>query len=156
MMSPKQLVTFNLPELTSTRTMTFPGNYASLAAIADFVRQAAKDQGLDDFATYMVETAVDEACSNIIEHAYGGENVGEIEVTAQINPDNLTLVLHDKGRPFQPENIPEPDIHASLEEMPGHGLGLFFIRKWMDEVSFSFSQEYGNRLTMVKRKERKA
>jgi serine/threonine-protein kinase RsbW len=98
----------------------------------------------------MVETAVDEACSNIIEHAYGGEGLGVIEVTVGIGKNELTVSLRDFGRPFTPEEVPEPDIHAELEDQPGHGLGLYFIRKWMDEVKFEFSPEQGNVLTMVK------
>lgn len=144
-----------LSEPVPTQTQTFPGRYSSLADIANFVRQAAQDAGLADFAVYMVETAVDEACSNIIEHAYGGEGKGIIEIACTIYPDRLMVTLKDHGRTFKPDEIPDPDIHASLEDQPGHGLGLYFIRKWMDEVSFSFSPETGNVLTMIKRKENK-
>lgn len=155
MISPQPSVTSKLPAQFSSRTKSFPGRYASLAEIADFVRQAAEELGLDDFGTYMVETAVDEACSNIIEHAYGGEGVGDIEVTVAIGKNDLTVSLRDRGRPFTPEEVPEPDVNADLEDQPGHGLGLYFIRKWMDEVRFEFSPEQGNVLTMVKHKGKK-
>lgn len=102
----------------------------------------------------MVETAVDEACSNIIEHAYGGEGIGDIEITYQINAKCLTIILRDFGKPFDPSKIPEPQLTAPLEKRKSHGLGLFFIRKMMDEVHFDFSNETGNVLTMVKRKEK--
>lgn len=134
--------------------MTFPGRFASLAQIAEITRQAAKDAGLDDHAVYMVETAVDEACSNIIEHAYGGEGIGDIEITYQINAKGLTIILRDFGKPFDPSEIPAPELTVPLEKRKSHGLGLFFIRKIMDEVHFDFSSENGNVLTMVKRKEK--
>lgn len=101
---------------------------------------------------YMVETAVDEACSNIIEHAYGGENIGRIQITCLDAPTDLKIIIQDWGRSFDPQAIPDPDQQADLEDLPGHGLGLFFIRKWMDEVRFSFSGD-GNVLTLVKHKE---
>jgi len=141
-----------LSDAAFPRAQTFQGSYENLANIAAFVRQAAQEAGLGDFAMYMVETAVDEACSNIIEHAYGGEGKGEIQITCEETPTALTITIRDWGRPFDPDAIPDPEMHTDLEDLPGHGLGLFFIRKWMDDVRFNFSGE-GNILTLVKRKE---
>lgn len=137
------------------RTVTFPGRYDSLSQISEFVQQAARDAGLQDFALYAVETAVDEACSNIIEHAYGGENRGDIHCTCEINDEGLTIILIDHGRPFDPTCVAIPDVHALLDDRPGHGLGLYMMQKWMDEVRFEFNTSMGNRLVMVKRREQK-
>lgn len=153
MTSQQPSVISNSPVPHSSRTLTFLGSYVSLAEIAEFVRQSAKEAGLSDFATYMVEMAVDEACSNVVEHAYGGEGKGEIAITCRNDPDRLTVIIRDHGRSFDPESIPNPNLQAGLDELPGHGLGLFFMRKWMDEVRFTSSPEGGNVLTMVKRKE---
>jgi anti-sigma regulatory factor (Ser/Thr protein kinase) len=137
-------------------TVTFPGRYESLAQIGEFIRQKSKEAGLNNLAAYTIETAVDEACSNIIEHAYGGKNIGEIECTCNETDDNLTIILKDSGLPFDPSSIPEPDLNVPLEERDNHGLGLFFMRKWMDEVHFSSLPEGGNVVIMVKNKPRKA
>jgi serine/threonine-protein kinase RsbW len=110
----------------------------------------AEQAGLADFAIYSVEMAVDEACSNIIEHAYGGENRGEIVCTCTVDPIGITIVLQDKGKPFDPKLVKVPDLKASLEERESHGLGLHFIRQWMDRVEFEPGSSQGNRLTMVK------
>lgn len=136
--------------------MVFEGRYANLAEIAAFVRQASSEAMLDDFAAYMVETAVDEACSNIIEHAYQGESEGQIEVTTQSSPVGLKVILRDFGLPFDPESVDDPDKELCLEDQPGHGLGLYFIRQWMDEVDFEFTPDRGNVLTMIKHREKKA
>src|SRR5512136_2726972 len=125
------------------RTVIFPGRYDSLAKIADFIRQAAKDAGLNNLAVYAVETAVDEACSNIIEHAYKGENKGTIECSCEIDNEGLIVILHDHGQPFNPDLVPTPDVTASLEERETHGLGIFFMNNWMDEVRFDFQPEDG-------------
>ncbi len=135
-------------------TNTFPGRYESLAEICEFVLNAAKAAGLDENASYAVQTAVDEACSNIIDHAYGGEGKGEIICSVSQSPQGLTVILKDYGRPFNPKSIRNPDIHAPLKHRKEGGLGLFFIRKLMDEVHFEFSKENGNQLTMVKHKEK--
>jgi len=135
-------------------TQTFPGIYDNLAKIALFVRQAAEQAGLEPFDIYSVETAVDEACSNIIEHSYKGEGKGDIECTTQVSSEGLTIILRDNGRPFNPKKIPKPRLNVPIEERANHGLGLYFMFQLMDEVHFNFSTGTGNTLTMVKRKEK--
>ena len=62
-------------------TAKFSGRFESLADIRKFVFQAASNAGFDEKEIYAVELAVDEACSNIIEHAYEGEGKGDIICT---------------------------------------------------------------------------
>ena len=131
----------------------FTARYESLEAIDQFVADAAECAGFDGCTVYQVQLAVDEACSNIIEHAYGGEGRGVIECSHYIRDGDLTIVLRDYGQPFDPSDVPEPDVEAGLEERPEGGLGLYFIRKIMDEVTFKFDAITGNVLTLVKRKE---
>ena len=62
------------------QTITIPARYDQVAPLCDFVVDAAVAAGLDADAAFQVQLACDEACTNIIEHAYGGQG-GEIEVT---------------------------------------------------------------------------
>jgi serine/threonine-protein kinase RsbW len=136
----------------SVRKGQFPGRFDSLAKIAEFVTHAAEAVGLDARAVYAVQLAVDEACSNIIEHAYGGENLGDIECTCELGDDHLVVTIRDHGRPFDPDAVPEPDLDASLKDREAGGLGLHFIRNLMDELEFESDPDAGNVLTMLKRK----
>jgi serine/threonine-protein kinase RsbW len=133
-------------------TVVFPGRYESLSAIRDFVVNIAKGMGFQDFDLYAVELAVDEACSNIIEHSYGGENKGDIELTCDSNERSLVIILRDRGTPFDPSIIPEPNFGLNIDQLKPGGAGLFLMRKMMDEVYFDFSQGSGNVLTMIKNK----
>ena len=135
------------------KTVTFPARFDSLAAIGEFVTRAAEAAGLDARAVYAVEMAVDEACANIIEHAYGGEGRGDIECTCIVNNNGLTVRLRDYGRPFDPTSVLDPDLRASLEDRKPRGLGFYLIHQLMDKVRFEFTADSGNVLTMVKRKE---
>ena len=139
----------------TSQTLTFPGRFESLAAISEFVTNAARSAGLDACAVDAVQLAVDEACSNIIEHAYGGEGHGDIECTCRVNDDGLTVILRDHGCSFDPSLVPEPNTHPSLDDKTctGGGLGLYFMRQMLDEVDFDFAPGSGNVVTMVKRKE---
>jgi serine/threonine-protein kinase RsbW len=136
-----------------SETRSFPGRFSSLNAINQFVTRAARDAGLDDQALYAVQMAVDEACANIIEHAYASEGRGPIECTCRVTDQGLTVVLHDHGQPFDPTRVVKPDLNASLRERSSGGLGVYFIRQLMDDVRYEFSPQAGNTLTMVKHKE---
>jgi len=137
--------------MCSEQKRVFSARYESLEAIDAFVANAAECAGFDRCTVYQVQLAVDEACSNIIEHAYGGEDRGVIECSHRIQDGELTIVLRDYGQPFNPAVVPEPDIEAGLEDRPEGGLGLYFIRNIMDEVVFEFDPVTGNVLTLVKR-----
>lgn len=139
--------------MNASQSRRFPGQFESLAAISEFVTRAAEATGLDARAVFAVQLAVDEACSNIIEHAYRGERQGSIECTCHVSDAELRVVLRDHGRPFNPESVPEPNVHACIEDRTGGGLGLFLIRQLMDEVHFELTPNTGNVLTMVKHKE---
>lgn len=132
---------------------TFRACFDCLSDVGSLIHQAADAAGLDDVSRYQVETAVDEACSNIIEHAYEGEDLGDIVIDCESQPGMLTIKLRDNGKPFNPESIALPKVDLDLEERPDRGLGLFFMRRWMNSIHFEFSDQHGNILTMVKKAE---
>ena len=134
------------------RTAIYPARFDQLDSIRGFAIQAARDAGMDDSETYAVELAVDEACTNIIEHAYQGESRGEIECTCESNASCLTVVLRDHGKPFDPSTVRTPDLEADIDDRPVGGLGVFLMKQLMDEVRFEPLGESGNILTMVKRR----
>jgi len=135
--------------------MVFPGRFESLEKIRDFFASAAREAGLDENAVYDVQMAADEAAANIIDHAYGGENLGDIECEYEIQPSGLLISLHDHGKPFDPNVIEEPDTNKDVCCRKQRGLGLYFMRKMMDEVRFEFDGDGGNNLIMIKHKEMK-
>src|SRR5437868_13605422 len=108
------------------RTQIFIARFESLDAIREFVVDAAHEAGLDEKEVYKVQLAADEAASNIIEHAYEGVTDGQIEISTEVAGDSLQITMRDRGKPFNPEEIAEPDLNAGLEERAVGGLGLFF------------------------------
>jgi serine/threonine-protein kinase RsbW len=130
--------------------MTIPGRYARVAEVCETCADMAREAGLDDDTVFHIEMAVDEACTNIIKHAYGGEDKGEIEVLCCVDDDKLVVTLHDHGQEFDPNRVPPPKVSGDVEDIAVGGLGLYFMRKLMDEVHFEFDPRDGNTLTMVK------
>ena len=133
-------------------TERFPGRFESLAGIRKFVSEAAEEAGFDDKEIYAVELAVDEACANIIEHAYGGEGKGEIICICNDLNNGLEIILKDEGEQFDPSGVSTPDFSIEIENLKPRGAGLFLIRNMMDDVDFNFSEDSGNELRMVKRR----
>ncbi len=149
----------SLPDNASW-SIVLPALFESLDRVREFVGKAAQACGLDSSDVYSVQLAVDEAFSNIIEHAFGGECEQSIRCTCQLDQDRLTITLKDCGQPFEPDQVPDPDLKAELQDRQLGGLGLYFMHQLMDEVDFKFvpasADEPGcNILKMVKRKEKK-
>ena len=134
------------------RTVNFPGEYKSLEKISEFVVEAARQAGLNEHETYQVDLAVDEACCNIIDHAYGGEGLGEMQISVEIKPDKLTVILVDRGRPFDPSKVPEPKLDVPLEQVKRRGAGFYLIRKIIDELHYERTPQGSNVMMLVKRK----
>lgn len=120
-----------------------------LGVVREFVVGVARDLGLAQDDVYGLQLAVDEACTNVVRHAYGGLG-GQVEVEVAVDGDRIQIVIRDWGAAFDPEAVPAPDITAPLEQRPLGGLGLFLMREMMDEIHFSFDADQGNTLTMVK------
>lgn len=131
---------------------TFPGLFKSLAEVSEFVRKAAERGGFSEIEVYEVQLAVDEAFSNIIEHAYGGEGQGDIECICLDTKGEIKIVLHDWGKAFDPGKVPEPDFSLPIEELNSGGAGLILMNKIMDKTEFKFSKDEGNYLVMTKKK----
>lgn len=134
------------------RTALFPAKFDQLEAIRDFVAQAAKDAGLNDSEVYAVEVSVDEACTNVIEHAYKGIKDGDIECICDANARSLTVIIRDHGKPFDPAAVPAPDFHTELKDRRVGGLGVYLMRRFMDEIRYETIRGSGNVLTMVKQR----
>ena len=136
-----------------THAFSVPGRYDQVAIVCQFVVAGAEESGFGIDEIFQIELACDEACTNVIEHAYGGEEKGEILVTWQFSEGAFKITIVDEGRPFDAGEVPKPQVPANpddLDNLQIGGLGIHFMRKLMDEVHFQMDDKQGNRLVMVK------
>ena len=131
---------------------TFPAKFESLDEIRELVAQVARGGGFTEKEIYSLQLAADEAASNIIEHAYEGVPDASLRITCDIRGDTLTITLHDTGKPFDPSQVKQPNLKADLSERQIGGLGVYLMRKLMDDVRYESNAKTGNLLTMIKRK----
>jgi len=134
------------------QSVRFSANFEYLDEIRAFVGDIARAGGFGDKDVYNIQLAADEAASNIIEHAYEGVTDGVLELSCGVKGETLTIILVDYGGSFDPSEIPLPDLKADLSERKIGGLGIFLMRKLMDEVYYETKQNNRNVLTMIKRK----
>lgn len=141
--------------------LTVPGRYEEIQKICQFVADGAAESGLNETAIFHIELACDEACTNIIEHAYEGEEKGEINISWQLKDSAFVITLHDNGRSFDPDDVPQPQLPpasldaptpADIDNVKVGGLGIHFMRQLMDDVQFHFDKQSGNTLVLVKKK----
>ncbi len=133
----------------TVRTITLQASLDTLATISAFVVEGAELAGLDDHAVWEVQLAADEAVTNVIQHSYAHQP-GPITVQTEVVDGAFRITIIDQGRQFDPDQVPEPDLVSPLEERKTGGLGLYLMRKLMDQVTFSF-EDGRNVLQMAKR-----
>ena len=125
----------------------FDGSLEQLSEIRAFVGEAAHTLGGNQDDAFACELACDEAAANIFNHAFESRH-GKLTLTLWREDTKLVLKTHYHGRSFDPSKIPEPNLTAPLDQRPVGGLGLYFMRQLMDEVTFEFDTANGNVLTM--------
>jgi serine/threonine-protein kinase RsbW len=123
----------------------------SLEAIRDFVESSCREAQVGKAAAHGLVVAVDEACSNIVEHGYAGSKPGPIGVSFEADGERIVVAITDKGRAFDPKDAPAPDLHSDWKDRRVGGLGWHLIRQFVDEIRYDPDAENGNRLTLVKR-----
>jgi serine/threonine-protein kinase RsbW len=130
-------------------TLRIPAEPGNLREIRRFVTEAATALGADQDVVFDLVLAVDEAATNIIVHGYQGET-GSIEIEVGQQGDALVVRLRDRAAPFDPSNVPPPDLTVPLEERSPGGLGVHMIRRLVDRVIHRVPSQGGNELTLVK------
>ena len=134
------------------RTAQFAAKFEYLDEIREFVGDIARAGGFSEKDIYNIQLATDEAASNIIEHAYEKISNGVLELSCGMQDDVIKIIMIDRGEAFDPSEIPLPDLKADLSDRKIGGLGIFLMRKLMDEVHYEPRPDKSNVLTMTKRK----
>ena len=97
-----------------------------------------------------IDVAIEEIFVNIAHYAYPeGEGNAVIEIEADKDAKKVRIVFEDGGIPYNPLEKEDPDISLSSEDRPIGGLGIFLVKKTMDDMSYEY-KDGKNRLTIIK------
>jgi len=140
-----------MASIERTFSLQVPSNTENLAMIRDFVNGIGTRAGLPAAEVAKLELAVDEACANVIEHAYGPEVTKEVSVKATIDEDTVQIDVVDTGVGFDPAGIPQKNLDQLAAERRSGGLGMRLMKTLMDEVHYQVIPGQKNELRMIKR-----
>lgn len=121
----------------------------SLSVFREFISDCCAKFNVPNETVFELKLAVDEACTNVIEHGYKGMDPGSIILSFRIESDRILVQLTDFGHVFEPAEAPKPDLEAALEDRPLGGMGLYLIYQMMDNIDYESSED-GNTLTFTK------
>ena len=130
------------------RDLTIPAEEGQLSRVRDFVTEVCDEAGFSSRETNNTKLAVDEACTNIIKHAYDDSD-GEITITIRFSPGKIEISLADRGKHFDFAGVQDPDLDQYVETGKKGGLGVFLINRLMDGVEYRAAAG-GNELVMHK------
>jgi len=100
------------------------------------VSNCAKEQGLGEKRINEIEIAAEEALVNIFHYAYQGQE-GDVEISCRVERGRTFIIeIIDSGMPFDPFSVSEPDTTLDVAERQIGGIGVFLIKKLMDEVTY--------------------
>ena len=139
-----------MPEFRSKQVLQlrFPARATELKRIREAVRESVASCGCSAKSTADIVLAIDEACQNIIRHAYCGDSDNVIELEVEHRSDGLVFSLLDHAPAIDPSRVKPRD----LDDLRPGGLGTHFIRRVMDEVEFlKPASGRGNLLRMMRR-----
>jgi serine/threonine-protein kinase RsbW len=128
-----------------------PSETSFLGLVRDLTKRMAEQAGFEDGVAERLALAVDEATTNVIEHAYGGEHGRTVEIRFDVRGDELRIEVVDTGRMVDPRRMPDVDLGRYVTERRTGGLGVHLMEKIMDSVTFRRSARR-NVCCMVKRR----
>jgi len=132
-------------------TLQVPSSTENLALIREFVTTVGRQAQFEEAEILNLELAVDEACANVIEHAYGHDITKEVVVRAKFDEESLQISVIDEGLGFDPNKTPQDSVEQLIHDRKSGGLGIRLIRKLMDEVSYEIMPGQKNELHMTKK-----
>jgi len=121
----------------------------SLNIFRKFITECCEKNTIERNIVLEIKLAVDEACTNIIQHGYKDLNPGSIILSFRIEENLILVQITDFGHVFEPVKATQPNIEAALEDREMGGLGLFLIYQTMDNIDYQSSVEC-NTLTFTK------
>lgn len=122
-----------------------------LGELRDFVESAAVHCGLGPDDVFAFKLVVDELCANIIQYGFEGREPGLLSLAFDVEGDDARLIIRDDGIHFSPDQALSPDIEAVWDERQIGGLGIYFVKELMDNVSYNRTDNGVNQIVLEKK-----
>ena len=132
------------------KELTIAATIENLGVVTDFVNEQLEAYDCPMKAQMQIDIAIDELFSNIANYAYNPET-GDATVRVEVVEDPMSVIITfiDKGVPYDPLKNADPDTTLSAEEREIGGLGIFMVKKSMDEIAYEYKD--GQNILRIKK-----
>ena len=133
------------------KELTIAATVENIGTVTDFVNEQLEALDCPMKAQMQIDIAIDELFGNIAHYAYHPD-VGNATVRVEVTEEPLAVIVTfiDKGMPYDPLRAAEPDITLSAEERNLGGLGIYMVKKSMDEITYEYKD--GKNILSIKKK----
>ena len=121
----------------------------NLSKATDFINEILEENGCSMNAQMQIDIALEEIFVNIANYAYSPDT-GDVLINCGVENGEVSITFIDSGKPFDPLKKPDPDITLSAQERDIGGLGIYMVKKYMDNVIYEYS-ENENKLVITKK-----
>jgi serine/threonine-protein kinase RsbW len=135
----------------STLNFKIKSQTEKLSIVRDFITEAARNFGFDDESAGNIALAVDEACTNIIKHAYENRPDREIDIRVQMNKQIFEVIVTHQGKLFDPRLFKSPDIQEYIAHPRRGGLGIRIMKLLMDNVDYKILPDKKCEVHLIKK-----
>ncbi|MBP5670982.1 MAG: ATP-binding protein [Victivallales bacterium] len=135
------------------KELTVDATVENIPVVTAFVEEHLEQYNCSPKAQMEIDIAIDELFSNIARYAYGKPPAeGKATVRVEVTPEPLAVIITfiDNGMPYDPLAKEDPDVTLSAEERPIGGLGIFMVKKTMDEITYEYKN--GQNILTIKKK----
>ena len=121
------------------KELKLPATVDNISAVTNFVEHELIERNCPKSAKAQINIAIDEIFGNIAQYAYNPEN-GDATVRVEVTDDPIEVILTfmDKGKPYNPLEKADPDVTLNAKERKVGGLGIFIVKKSMDEIDYHY------------------
>lgn len=126
-----------MSELVDEITVRLANRLDEIERLAGVIEAFGAKHQLPDAVIFAFNLSLDEIVTNIISYAFADVQEHPIDVRLSLKGDVLMAEVTDSGRPFNPIDVPPPDLDAPLEERRIGGLGIHIVREMMDTLEYA-------------------
>ncbi len=138
-----------MSRLISNEQIIVPAQISYIPILRNFISRIASKYRFSKSEINALTISVDEACTNIIKHGYRNIQSGSITMNVHINNDKLVVELIDHGISFDPNQASDPNISNYVQIGKKGGLGIFIMKKFLDDIQYKTSGQ-ANILRLIK------
>ncbi len=137
-------------ESNNLKELTIQSKTSYLNKVRAFISDEAKKFGFSDDEVSKITLAVDEACTNIIKHAYKNASNYPIHLRLKARNNTFEIMIEDQGMPFEPDAIKMPDMKEHIKSYKRGGFGMYLMKSLMDKVEYKIQPGRKNRVILTK------